>query len=249
MVKESSRNYSQMWISKTNIICVRLIPLTLLVFWRKRFIISMRISKWQKRQTSKSINFSVPTGNFGDIFAGYLAKKMGLPVGKLIVATNENNILERFIQDGVYKPGEFRSTYSPSMDIQVASNFERYLYYLLDENPSAVSALMDQFKSEGKIVVNEEQLRQVKEDFAAHGVEGEECLQTISKYYAETNYLLRSAYCLWGRCIRNIVMILVRYVSHLQQLIQQNSMNPLNFVISNRHSLNKLVNCLINHNI
>ena len=143
-----------------------------------------------KEKDIKSLNFSVPTGNFGDIFAGYLAKRMGLPVGKLIVATNENNILERFIKDGVYQPGEFRSTYSPSMDIQVASNFERYLYYLLDENPGAVTALMDQFKSEGKIVVNEEQLRQVKADFAAHGVEGEECLQTISKYYGETNYLL-----------------------------------------------------------
>ncbi len=143
-----------------------------------------------KEKDIKNLNFSVPTGNFGDIFAGYLAKRMGLPVGKLIVATNENNILERFIKDGVYEPGEFHSTYSPSMDIQVASNFERYLYYLLDENPSEVSALMDQFKSEGKIVVNEEQLRQVKEDFAAHGVEGEECLKTISKYYAENNYLL-----------------------------------------------------------
>ncbi|AZV43459.1 threonine synthase [Peribacillus asahii] len=143
-----------------------------------------------KEKDIESLNFSVPTGNFGDIFAGYLAKRMGLPVGKLIVATNENNILERFIKDGVYQPGEFRSTYSPSMDIQVASNFERYLYYLLGENPGAVTALMDQFKSEGKIVVNEEQLRQVKADFAAYGVEGKECLQTISKYYAETNYLL-----------------------------------------------------------
>lgn len=143
-----------------------------------------------KEKDIKSLNFSVPTGNFGDIFAGYLAKRMGLPIGKLIVATNENNILERFIKDGVYQPGEFRSTYSPSMDIQVASNFERYLYYLLDENPEAVTALMDQFKSEGKIVVNEEQLRQVRADFAAHGVEGKECLQTISKYYNETNYLL-----------------------------------------------------------
>jgi threonine synthase len=143
-----------------------------------------------KETDTKKVNFSVPTGNFGDIFAGYLAKKMGLPIGKLIVATNENNILERFIHDGVYMPGEFHSTYSPSMDIQVASNFERYLYYLLDENPAAVSALMDQFKSEGKIVVNEEQLRRVQEDFAAHGVMGEECLQTISKYYAEANYLL-----------------------------------------------------------
>jgi threonine synthase len=143
-----------------------------------------------KEKEVKKVNFSVPTGNFGDIFAGYLAKRMGLPVDKLIVATNENNILETFIQDGVYKPGEFRSTYSPSMDIQVASNFERYLYYLLDEKPNEVSAFMDQFKSDGKIVVDSELLRQVKADFAAHGVLGKECLQTISKYYAETNYLL-----------------------------------------------------------
>ena len=143
-----------------------------------------------KESGVKQVNFSVPTGNFGDIFAGYLAKRMGLPVGKLIVATNENNILETFIHDGVYKPGEFCSTYSPSMDIQVASNFERYLYYLLDENPSKVSVAMEQFKSAGKIVVGEEQLLQVKKDFAAHGVIGEECLQTISKYYDQTNYLL-----------------------------------------------------------
>ena len=144
----------------------------------------------KKENNLTSVNFSVPTGNFGDIFAGYLAKKMGLPVGKLIVATNENNILESFIQDGVYMPGEFRSTYSPSMDIQVASNFERYLYYLLGEDPQAVSDLMAKFKAEGKIVVNEEQLQQVQKDFATHGVEGEECLQTISKYYNETSYLL-----------------------------------------------------------
>lgn len=143
-----------------------------------------------KEKDIKSLNFSVPTGNFGDIFAGYLAKRMGLPVGKLIVATNENNILERFIKDGIYQPGEFHSTYSPSMDIQVASNFERYLYYLLNEDSSATAALMEQFKSEGKITVNEEQLRQVQADFAAYGVQGEECLKTIKQYHDETQYLL-----------------------------------------------------------
>ncbi|WP_374723832.1 threonine synthase [Calidifontibacillus erzurumensis] len=136
------------------------------------------------------VNFSVPTGNFGDIFAGYMAKRMGLPVGKLIVATNENNILERFIKDGVYEPGEFCSTYSPSMDIQVASNFERYLYYLLDENSSEVQSLMNQFKTTGKIEVSKEQLRLVQEDFSAYGVKNDECLQTIRKYFADTNYLL-----------------------------------------------------------
>ncbi|KAA9027046.1 threonine synthase [Niallia endozanthoxylica] len=143
-----------------------------------------------KEKDIQSLNFSVPTGNFGDIFAGYLAKRMGLPVGKLIVATNENNILERFIKEGVYQPGEFHSTYSPSMDIQVASNFERYLYYLLGESSNATTVFMDQFKAEGKITVNEEQLRQVQADFAAYGVQGEECLNTISKYHGETNYLL-----------------------------------------------------------
>jgi threonine synthase len=76
------------------------------------------------------------------------------------------------------------------MDIQVASNFERYLYYLVDEDSNAVSALMDHFKTDGKIVVTEEQLRQVKADFVAHGVAGDECLQTISKYFAESQYLL-----------------------------------------------------------
>lgn len=146
--------------------------------------------KVAKEVGTKAIDFSVPTGNFGDIFAGYLAKKMGLPVGKLIVATNENNILERFIKEGVYEPGEFHSTYSPSMDIQVASNFERYLYYLLDEDSKAIFELMEQFKTEGKIVVNEERLRKVQEDFAAYGVLGEECLQTIRKYHDETGYLL-----------------------------------------------------------
>ncbi|UUZ82462.1 threonine synthase [Paenibacillus sp. P26] len=144
------------------------------------------------KQTGKAsqVSFSVPTGNFGDIFAGYLAKRMGLPVDKLIVATNENNILERFVREGVYQPGEFHSTYSPSMDIQVASNFERYLYYLNGENPGAVSALMNGFKSEGNITVGPELLQQVQKDFAAYGVQGEECLQTIGKYDKEFDYLL-----------------------------------------------------------
>jgi threonine synthase len=145
------------------------------------------------KQTGNSdakVNFSVPTGNFGDIFAGYLAKRMGLPVGKLILATNENNILERFIKEGVYKPGDFRTTYSPSMDIQVASNFERYLYYVLGENPEQIRSIMDGFKSDGQIVVSGDELRQVQEEFAAHGVQGKECLDTIAAYNKETGYLL-----------------------------------------------------------
>lgn len=144
----------------------------------------------RKNSAYAPVDFSVPTGNFGDIFAGYLAKRMGLPVGKLILATNENNILERFVKEGVYSPGDFKSTYSPSMDIQVASNFERYLYYVLGEDAGAVGSLMNGFKQDGSITVTGETLRQVQLDFAAHGVQGEECLATIRKYNESTGYLL-----------------------------------------------------------
>ncbi|MGG4144387.1 threonine synthase [Paenibacillus algorifonticola] len=143
-----------------------------------------------KQQDVQEVNFSVPTGNFGDIFAGYLAKRMGLPVNKLILATNENNILERFIKEGVYMPGDFRSTYSPSMDIQVASNFERYLYYVLGENSQLITELMNQFRKEGKLVISGDDLQRVQAEFGAHGVGGQECLDTISKYNAESDYLL-----------------------------------------------------------
>jgi threonine synthase len=138
----------------------------------------------------EQINFSVPTGNFGDILAGFLAKRMGLPIHKLILATNENNILERFVNEGVYQPGDSRETYSPSMDIQVASNFERYLYYLHGEDAHKVSSLMAQFKSEGSIVIPEQLMKRVQADFTAYSVSNEACLNTISTYYHEHDYLL-----------------------------------------------------------
>ncbi|WP_410513595.1 threonine synthase [Paenibacillus sp. BR2-3] len=138
----------------------------------------------------KKINISVPSGNFGNIFSGYLAKKMGLPVNKLIIATNENNILERFVNTGEYKPGSFTSTYSPSMDIQVASNFERYLYYLIGEDTEKLSAYMAALQSEGKITIEGEALEQVQSDFAALGVKNDQCLSTIGKYQSEYGYLL-----------------------------------------------------------
>ncbi|ANE46529.1 threonine synthase [Paenibacillus swuensis] len=136
------------------------------------------------------INFSVPTGNFGDIFAGYLAQKMGLPVNKLILATNENNILARFVNEGVYQPGAFRGTHSPSMDIQVASNFERYLFYLYSEDAATVSALMAQFKAEGRIAIEGEALARVQADFAAYSVENEACLDAIQGTHEQQGYLL-----------------------------------------------------------
>ena len=147
-----------------------------------------------KQGQAEKVNFSVPTGNFGDIFAGYLAKRMGLPIHKLILATNENNILERFVTEGVYQPGEFRGTHSPSMDIQVASNFERYLYYLNGENADVVTALMDEFKRDGRIVVAGEILKQVQADFAAYGVRNDECLHDDQELLRRVRLSARSAY-------------------------------------------------------
>ncbi|AOZ93716.1 threonine synthase [Paenibacillus crassostreae] len=138
----------------------------------------------------KKVNISVPSGNFGNIFSGFLAKKMGLPIHKLIIATNENNILERFVKTGEYKPGDFKSTHSPSMDIQVASNFERYLYYFLDQDAAKVSAIMKKFQDDGKIVFNAEDLVRVQADFVAYGASNEQCLELISKYKDNSDYLL-----------------------------------------------------------
>ncbi|MFB9276546.1 threonine synthase [Cohnella cellulosilytica] len=136
------------------------------------------------------INFSVPTGNFGNIFSGYLAKKMGVPIKQLVLATNENNILERFVREGVYKPEGFRSTHSPSMDIQIASNFERYLYYFLGEDAAEVTARMDRFKAEGQLTFTAEEVARIQGDLSAYSVGNEECLETIRDYKGKYGYLL-----------------------------------------------------------
>ncbi len=139
---------------------------------------------------SQSVSFSVPTGNFGDIFAGYVAKSMGLPVDRLILATNRNDILSRFIKSGVYQTGEVFPTISPSMDIQVSSNFERYLYFLMDRDPSKVRDLMNQMATEGKLEVPEEKREQVAGTFVAAAVNEEQTLEQIRQTYAECGYIL-----------------------------------------------------------
>ena len=115
------------------------------------FYASLRVCR---ERGADRVRFSVPTGNFGDIFAGYIAAKMGAPIGKLVLATNENDILARFFNSGEYSCGEVVPTISPSMDIQVASNFERYLYYRLDCDTVAVRDLMRQFGESGRIVID-----------------------------------------------------------------------------------------------
>jgi len=109
----------------------------------------------QAHSGAKQVRFCVPTGNFGNIMAGYLARRMGLPIGELLLATNENDILRRFFATGIYERNAVRRTLSPSMDIQVASNFERYLYYALGEDPRAVRDAMERFRAEGRLDLRE----------------------------------------------------------------------------------------------
>ncbi len=138
------------------------------------------------------VRFSVPTGNFGDIFAGLVAKVM-LGEGRierLVLATNENDILTRFVNKGDYSLGQVTPTISPSMDIQIASNFERYLYYLYGEDPARVKDAMAGFSREGRLTFSAEELARVQEDFLSISVSQEETLATIASFYEETGYVL-----------------------------------------------------------
>ena len=139
---------------------------------------------------NKPINFSVPTGNFGDVYSGYVSKKMGLPIKKLIVATNENDILSRVINSGHYKPTKTKPSISPSMDIQVASNFERLLYDVVDQDDNKVKLLMDKLKNEGSYSLNKEELNKIKSDFCSSTVSDELTKQTLKNVYRQYQLLI-----------------------------------------------------------
>ena len=136
------------------------------------------------------INFSVPTGNFGDIYAGYLAKKMGLPINKLIVATNQNDILHRAISMGSYEVENVNETISPSMDIQIASNFERLIYDLNGKDDLKTINAMKDIKDKKKYTLDKEKLDQIKIDFASSRMSENEILETIKLVYKKFDLVL-----------------------------------------------------------
>ena len=136
------------------------------------------------------INFSVPTGNFGDVYAGYLAKKMGLPINKLIVATNQNDILHRAISKGSYEVEKVHETISPSMDIQIASNFERLLYDLNDGDDIQTVDVMKNIKENGKYIIGQEKLNIINNNFLSSRMSEEEVLKTINTVYEKYSIVL-----------------------------------------------------------
>ncbi|MGB5560666.1 MAG: threonine synthase, partial [Paracoccaceae bacterium] len=138
----------------------------------------------------RPVSFTVPTGNFGDIFAGYIARRMGLPIEKLIVATNQNDILHRTLTSGAYTTSGVKPSISPSMDIQVSSNFERALFYAYGRDASAVAQLMDELKTGGGFKVSQGALEVLRETFASGRVSEEETSTTIRVTHERTGEIL-----------------------------------------------------------
>lgn len=136
------------------------------------------------------ISCSVPTGNFGDVLAGYYSKKMGLPIDKLIVATNENDILHRFFSKGEYHMYDINKTISPSMDICKSSNFERYLYHLAGDDPTTLANWMSAFESTGKLTLTGSKLKKAKQDFMSARADTSMTLAIIKEYYDKYDYML-----------------------------------------------------------
>jgi len=138
----------------------------------------------------RKVSFTVPTGNFGDIFAGYVATRMGLPVDRLVIATNVNDILARTLATGTYDVREVVATSSPSMDIQVSSNFERLLFEATGRDAAAVRAMMASLAQSGRFSLSSEALSRVRALFNADRADEEETAATIRTTLRETSRLI-----------------------------------------------------------
>ena len=139
---------------------------------------------------NEKINYSVPTGNFGDIYAGYIAKKMGLPINKLIIATNSNDILKRTISTGIYKPLKVEHTVSPSMDIQVASNFERLIFDVNSQDSKRTLDLMNDLNNKGEFRLKNEELKKIQNDFLSESLSDSETKLLIGEIYKNYGVLV-----------------------------------------------------------
>lgn len=149
------------------------------------------LSKNRTIQAGDLVNFCVPTGNFGNILAGYYAKQMGLPVGRLICASNDNNVLTDFLRTGIYDRNRpFHQTISPSMDILISSNLERLLYHTTQGNADQVREWMLQLNSQGRYKIDSETLSEIQRNFWADWASEADAAQIIRQVWEQENYLL-----------------------------------------------------------
>ena len=140
--------------------------------------------------SGRAVSFSVPTGNFGNVYAGHLARAMGLPIERLVIGTNSNDILARYVTTGEMAIGPVTASLSPSMDIQVASNFERLLFELKGRNGAAVAGDLRTFREAGALPADEQGWRRARELFTAHKVDDTLTLDTIGDTYRQTGRLI-----------------------------------------------------------
>jgi threonine synthase len=138
----------------------------------------------------RPVSFTVPTGNFGDIFAGYAAKRMGLPIDRLVIATNDNDILARTLESGRYETRKVVETTSPSMDIQISSNFERLLFEAANRDAALVRREMESLKQSGVFELEERQFSAIRQEFAAGRSTMAETAETIRDVLQQDGYLL-----------------------------------------------------------
>ena len=146
-------------------------------------------STFQKLKADK-VSFSVPTGNFGDVLAGWIAKKMGLPIDKLIVATNDNDILDRAISNGDYFQEKVKATTSPSMDIQISSNFERLLFESLNRDANKLNILFNKLKNDNGFNIDDSALSYIRNDFESGKANENQVKDTISRIYNSSDIIL-----------------------------------------------------------
>jgi threonine synthase len=185
-VKKQAQKYHKILSSANSINIGRLFPQTI-YYWTAytKLLQDGKIKKGDK------VNFCVPTGNFGNILAGYYASKAGLPVGKFICASNENNVLTDFIKTGVYnKNRTFKKTISPSMDILISSNLERLLYHLSNNNGSYTAELMDCLNTKGEYEITEAVKKKISHLFYGGFADEEKIKETIALTYEKDGYVI-----------------------------------------------------------
>jgi len=144
----------------------------------------------QRRTGAETIRVCVPTGNFGNILAGWYAMQMGAPISQFVLATNENDILARFFNSGVYSLGQVHQTLAPAMDIQVASNFERYLYHKVDCDSDRLRSLMEQFAQTGRLEIECDLPGTVDSAIEAGAADTDDILSAIRRCYESYGYLI-----------------------------------------------------------
>ncbi|MCY6372149.1 threonine synthase [Clostridium ganghwense] len=178
-------NNNYMFSSANSINIGRLVPQIVYYFYAY-----LNLYKNGEIKEGEKINFSVPTGNFGNILAAYYAKQMGLPIDKLICASNDNKVLYEFMDRGIYdKNREFYTTISPSMDILISSNLERLLYLLSNEDSAKVIEFMEDLKNKGSYEIDENMKKALK-DFYGNFASEEETKQAVNEVFKEFDYLI-----------------------------------------------------------